>query len=382
MTMTMPTMNTNNDKNNCNLNAFNTTAASAALSRRRRTVDGCRIKPTPTAPVMSILAIAIAACLFVPLVAAEENNNNDDTTSSYSSYYDGSDDGVCKVYDSHDIFTFLVQFVLAGAAVASLYIKRLNEHPRRTFVTWFLDVSKQCFGAGYAHVLNMLIAGTIVSNVRTGRDGTANTVLEDECAWYGMSYLLDTTLGLLLAVLFLQGLERAAHRYHWTALQHSGVYVGSTAIPHWTSQVVAWVAILTIVKLLIYAFIWVCSEPLAYVGYVLFAPFQGYKHLELIFVMILFPGVMNVVYFWIADTYLQADADQTAAHEVEGIDSSLSYNIATGSGGDQKKESLLGDENFVAISTAPSWSALAATEMVNATPNPNANATNLNTASV
>jgi hypothetical protein len=63
---------------------------------------------------------------------------------------------VCKVYDEDDFFTVLVQLLLAFLALFSLWFKRNSEHPKRTFRTWFLDVSKQGVGACYAHVLNMV----------------------------------------------------------------------------------------------------------------------------------------------------------------------------------------------------------------------------------
>jgi STIMATE family len=305
---------------------------------------------------MSVSMVALACC--ASLALAEDDNGN----SNYAAqYYNGSDSGICKVYDGSDIFTILIQAFLALAAMASLYIKRLREHPRRTLSTWFLDVSKQGFGAAYAHVLNMLIAGSIVNNVRGSNDdgssssSSTTTTLQDECAWYGMSYLLDTTLGLLLAVIGLQWLERTAKARHWTALEHSGVYSGDTALSHWTAQVTAWIVILTIVKILIYAFIWICSAPLASIGSLLFAPFTGYKHLELLFVMILFPGILNVVYFWIADSYLQAASDQTAAHEHD--ESTL----------EDKKEALLSPETQLVTgrpAPPPSWSSLASNGLV------------------
>ena len=62
------------------------------------------------------------------------------------------DDRVCKIYDNDDFFTVLVQIFLALFALASLWIKRMNETPQRTFKTWSLDISKQGFGACYAHV--------------------------------------------------------------------------------------------------------------------------------------------------------------------------------------------------------------------------------------
>jgi hypothetical protein len=35
----------------------------------------------------------------------------------------------------------------------------------------------------------------------------------------------------------------------------------------------------------------------------------------LLFVMIFFPGFLNVIYFWIADSYLKADSEHAGAHE-------------------------------------------------------------------
>ena len=74
-----------------------------------------------------------------------ENNNNNN-----------SDDEICKVYDKEDLFTVSVQIVLALMALLSLWFKRQQERPRRTFSTWCLDISKQAIGACYAHVLNMV----------------------------------------------------------------------------------------------------------------------------------------------------------------------------------------------------------------------------------
>lgn len=71
-------------------------------------------------------------------------------------YEDDDEVRVCKVYDRDDAFTLVVQIVLALFALGSLYFKRLQEVPRRTFQTWGLDVSKQGIGACYAHVLNMV----------------------------------------------------------------------------------------------------------------------------------------------------------------------------------------------------------------------------------
>ena len=314
----------------------------------------------------------VAICLILQclnlvfvVVRADQNNNNnendDGSNSAYSTYYDGSDDGVCMIYDKNDFFTVAVQLTLAVAAIASLWIKRLREHPQRTLITWFFDVSKQGFGACYAHVLNMFIAAVISENIR------GENVLEDQCAWYGLSYLIDTTIGLLLAILGIQAVERLANKYQWKPLQHSGVYVGETAWYHWSIQVLSWIFILTITKLIIYLFMWIFSSQLAWIGSTLFAPFSGYKHFELLFVMIFFPGVLNVIYFWIADSYLKATDDQTEAYEHDE------------SGLQDKKESLLPSseqtdtEMTTTTTTVPAWSALSGSKTVVATTTTSAN---------
>lgn len=132
--------------------------------------------------------------------------------------------------------------------------------------------------------------------------------------------------------MFLRILDRFANERDWAHLKHSGVYPDNRhGLVTWTVQVVAWLIILTLVKLIIYLFMWACSGPLAWMGAILFLPLQFNIHFELVFVMILFPGVLNVVYFWIADGYLKAKKEHGEAHE----------NDETGL--EDKKESLIAD---------------------------------------
>eukprot|EP00980_Cylindrotheca_fusiformis_P022868 scaffold9857_cov127-Cylindrotheca_fusiformis.AAC.14 len=238
---------------------------------------------------------------------------------------------VCKVYDSDDFFTVAVQLVLAAAALLSLWFKRHYERPRRKFRTWFLDVSKQGIGACYAHVCNMVIAATIINNA--GGGGSLN----DQCAWYGICYLVDTTLGLVLAVWFLKLVDILAHSRDWVSLKHNGVYEGPGGLFHWANQVFVWMIIQTTAKVIIYYFMVFFSEPLAYIGGMLFEPFQSNIRFELLFVMIFFPGFLNVIYFWIADHFLKAGAEHTSAHEEDPDGIAIPDN--------NKRENLLSEDD-------------------------------------
>ena len=219
------------------------------------------------------------------------------------------DEEVCLVYSAEDGFTSFVQALLALFALASLYIKRHQEQPRRKFKTWFLDVSKQGIGAVYAHILNMVIAAIIASNVR------GDFELDDQCAWYAINYTIDSTLGLVLSIMFLRLLDYVANKRGWVHLKDSGVYHGDDAIIHWSAQLVVWLIILTVVKIIICYFMWLCSSLLARVGQLFFAPLQANIRAELLFVMIFFPGILNVIYFWIIDSYLKSNKHSKDTHE-------------------------------------------------------------------
>jgi hypothetical protein len=254
-------------------------------------------------------------------MAADDENNDEDQSNNNGSYSSSSSSSTCRVYDTEDLFTFAVQLILGLIAVTVLYWKRYFEHPRRLFAIWFLDVSKQGIGCIYAHILNMIMAA-VLSRQHIGNNGTSTSDDDyssvDECAWYGISFVIDTTVGLALSLALLHYLEKYARRYDITPLVHLGVYTGDTAMYHWTIQLLAWLAILSVAKLAIYIFMYLCAAPLLVIATLLFTkPFAGRRRWELVFVMILMPAVLNCVYFWIADNNLKAGDDETAAHEVE-----------------------------------------------------------------
>ena len=90
---------------------------------------------------------------------ADDYQYNNQNEVAYDDYFVEEEEKICMVYDNEDWFTIFVQGLLAFFALMSLWFKRQGEKPRRKFRTWFLDVSKQGFGACYAHVLNMVSTG-------------------------------------------------------------------------------------------------------------------------------------------------------------------------------------------------------------------------------
>ena len=132
-----------------------------------------------------------------------------------------------------------------------------------------------------------------------------------------MLSVIDCTLGLVLSIGGLKLLDYVANERDWVSLKHSGVYHGRQGVFHWINQLVAWFVILTVVKVIVCFVMWLTSEWLAYAGAFFFEPLQENIRFELLFVMIFFPGIMNIIYFWITDSYLKAAGHHKHAHESE-----------------------------------------------------------------
>ena len=89
-------------------------------------------------------------------------------------------------------FGYLIQIILGIIAFMILIIKRKYEKPKRPIKVWLLDISKQIFSAGFSHILNLFLSVFL--------SGENN----DECLFYFICTLLDSTLGVFISYLFMK----------------------------------------------------------------------------------------------------------------------------------------------------------------------------------
>ena len=113
-----------------------------------------------------------------------------------------------------DTFGKLVQVALGVLALFVLLVKRYYEAPKRPIVIWACDISKQCASMACAHASGILNA-TILSGLTTGGD---------KCSWYLISFTVDTTVGVTLAIHAMRLVAYLARWRGWTALETSGDY--------------------------------------------------------------------------------------------------------------------------------------------------------------
>ncbi|CAI5720013.1 unnamed protein product [Peronospora effusa] len=188
--------------------------------------------------------------------------------------------GQCHLFT--DVFDRLVQLILAFIAVFVLYIKRKLELPIRPMKVWVLDISKQSLGALYIHCISIILSIETVASTST---------VYDECGIYFVNYVIDTTWGGFIMIVFLKGINKVAAR--------SG---GLNSI--------VYLVALTLMKVHNVLIIWVFFTDIAYFSTNLFSAFEDYRHLELSIVMLVVPGCCNAAQFWIIDSYLKIESNQ------------------------------------------------------------------------
>jgi hypothetical protein len=98
----------------------------------------------------------------------------------------------------------IIQLSLGVLSFSVLVVKRLREYPRRPWKIWLFDTSKQLLSQLMAHFINLTISIAIASN-----DASS-----DECLWYFITNVLDNTLGVLVCVLCLKGIEKSLRYRH------------------------------------------------------------------------------------------------------------------------------------------------------------------------
>eukprot|EP00457_Paulinella_chromatophora_P008509 gb/GEZN01008544.1/.p1 GENE.gb/GEZN01008544.1/~~gb/GEZN01008544.1/.p1 ORF type:complete len:387 (-),score=57.04 gb/GEZN01008544.1/:233-1393(-) len=193
-------------------------------------------------------------------------------------------------------FALLVQFILFLSAIMALAFKWWLESPRRSPKVWLLDVSKQGFGAGFAHVLNIMFAWGLAAY---------SSAAADQCAWYFINFTADTFFGTVISWYQFKLLEHLAFRCRWKNLMHSGDYGDPPDYGMWSAQVVSWTCIVFISKGMIAGVLYASRHRLNDLGLQLAQPFRHHPDMELLVVMVMCPLVMNLIQFWIFDNVLK-----------------------------------------------------------------------------
>nr|XP_031861258.1 uncharacterized protein CI109_003228 [Kwoniella shandongensis]KAA5528330.1 hypothetical protein CI109_003228 [Kwoniella shandongensis] len=188
----------------------------------------------------------------------------------------------------------IVQALMGVFVILSLVIKKYLEKRKRSWKIWIWDVSKQLVGQAVVHGLNILIS-----------DVVASAVHNNPCSLYFLNVLIDTTLGVGIIYFSLKG-------FTWLFKEHlglegfvSGQYGHPPRRTFWWKQLLPYLLSIIIMKLLVLLPLTlpVISDQLFRFGQSLLGWLS--PRIQVIFVMAIFPLVMNVFQFCLVDQVIK-----------------------------------------------------------------------------
>lgn len=195
-------------------------------------------------------------------------------------------------------FGYIVQGLLFMLCCSVLLVKWRMEVPQRTLKVFMLDSSKQFVGAGVIHVLNMVCA-TIFSSQE---HATA-----DQCAWYWVNIMIDTTLGVLICFALLKATEKIfgyeSGKYGKKA--ETGIdWEKNPDYTTWGKQIAVWCGIVCMMKGFVIVLMWAFHSFWEWAS-IACTHWISNRRWRLVFVMIVTPTCMNAFQFWVQDTFLK-----------------------------------------------------------------------------
>jgi len=203
-------------------------------------------------------------------------------------------------------FAILVQVALAVAAIATLIYKRHTERPRRPWLVWFFDASKQAFAGFLQHMVNL---GFGVAFAAGG--------IATECAWYLLNFMISVVCGVLLLKLMMAIYHTCVERFGLHILR-SGEYGKPPDWKPWLAQMVVWGFMASAEKGITALVVILPLHPhLDQVAQFIEAPLYVHPKLELLAVMVAAPVLLNALFFWIIDSLIMRRGGHAHHHAAE-----------------------------------------------------------------
>ncbi|KAJ3875053.1 vacuolar membrane protein-domain-containing protein [Lentinula edodes] len=196
----------------------------------------------------------------------------------------------------------IVQGLMGILVILSMIFKRHREKPMRPWKIWLFDVSKQIVGQMFVHGVNVLVS-----------DLLSHFSSENACVSYFLNILVDTTLGVALIYLILHVLTHIfSEKFHLKGYE-SGIYGTPPRVKYWARQAALYVVALTTMKFLVIGLL-ALFPGLFQIGAWLLSwtwTDEG-DAFQVIFVMGIFPIIMNILQFWLIDSIVKASSSPVA----------------------------------------------------------------------
>ncbi|KAK0618211.1 vacuolar membrane protein-domain-containing protein [Bombardia bombarda] len=274
----------------------------------------------------------------------------------------------CRLLGSFAIF---VQLALGGLALMSLVYKRWRERPQRPLKIWFFDVSKQLFGSVLVHAANVfmslltsgrfsikvdptIVAGQAVRRAAMALAGRGDEYVPNPCSFYLLNLAIDTTLGIPILIVIVRVTTRLV-AYTPLGKPAESIQSGNYGSPPnawwWLKQSIIYFCGLMGMKFCVLV-IFMTLPWISRIGDWALGWTEGNEKLQIVFVMMLFPLIMNAMQYYIIDSYIKkqeilvedGEEDEVLGAGPAGPGSVVTYDVLSASEGDDESESEGEDE--------------------------------------
>eukprot|EP00929_Paragymnodinium_shiwhaense_P112695 TRINITY_DN80961_c0_g1_i1.p1 TRINITY_DN80961_c0_g1~~TRINITY_DN80961_c0_g1_i1.p1 ORF type:complete len:267 (-),score=69.29 TRINITY_DN80961_c0_g1_i1:174-974(-) len=197
-----------------------------------------------------------------------------------------------------------VQGVLFLFCCASLLFKYWRNHGGRSIQEFGLDSSKQLCGAAWIHVLNLVFAEKLEEQFESSGD---------QCDWYWLNIVIDTTLGvgvsysvLMLFSLVIRSCLPEAQAKDFESGQYKNPD-GTLHMGKYVKQVMLWLLTVSIMKMTMVGLMVIGHSFLIVVAGFVLSPFDQEDSFtyKLLAVMVVTPVIMNTLQFWVTDNIIK-----------------------------------------------------------------------------
>lgn len=130
-----------------------------------------------------------------------------------------------------------------------------------------------------------------------------------QCGVYFLAYMLDSTWGVGLVLILLHVFHAIADRLELQDVTDCGYYGDPPRWSVWGKQLCVYLLALVLMKIVNGWIVYACYTSVAGLGDEIFATFTNYRHLELMLVMVIWPGCFNAFQFWVVDSALKSDGE-------------------------------------------------------------------------
>ncbi|KAL2060225.1 hypothetical protein VTL71DRAFT_9620 [Oculimacula yallundae] len=269
-------------------------------------------------PTSTLISAALTTLTSLALSSTSLPSSSPTAVSSTTKPHDEPpENGQCELFGS---FAILIQGSLGLCALLALVYKRWRERPQRPLKIWFFDVSKQVVGSVLVHIANLLMsmlssgqfdvrlnAGSVAATtVRRMVDGQGK-YKPNPCSFYLLNLAIDTTIGIPILILLLRVLTSL---FQLTPLGtppesiRSGNYGNPPKAWWWFKQSLIYFMGLMGMKICV-LIIFLVLPWISRVGDWALRWTEGDEALQVIFVMLVFPVIMNATQYYIIDSFIQ-----------------------------------------------------------------------------